>query len=113
MSDVEIKIFIYGLVDPRTRTVRYVGGSYDPERRFRDHRYDTKGKPNRKKRWFLELLRLQLLPDVVLLEEVLPGENWRVREEVWKTYFVRSNLVNGKPGRARAAWREALPASRR
>lgn len=39
----EDKIFIYGLVDPNTEEIRYIGQARDPEKRFKQHLNDYAG----------------------------------------------------------------------
>lgn len=60
-------VSIYGLTDPRTGRVRYVGASADPKRRGHEHT----GKPIASIRgWVEELCSERLRPGVTILEEV-------------------------------------------
>jgi hypothetical protein len=61
---------IYALVDPRTGRIMYVGQSIDIEKRFRTHLDTDRYEPNiAKRRWLKELARLDLKPQLIVLEE--------------------------------------------
>lgn len=60
---------IYGLVDPRTGRVMYVGQSVDCEYRFRKHLRNESADNPAKSRWLRELDVLDLGPRLVVLEE--------------------------------------------
>lgn len=87
---------IYGLIDPRTGNVRYVGYTAKSlKKRFKEHLRDIR----RCKRtsWIKSLQKQGLVPEVVVLEKV--GEkNWQEIERKWIADFGRKNLVNGTDG---------------
>lgn len=72
-------VFIYGLVDPVTDDVRYVGKSVDPLSRFAQHLRDQTA--TRRGRWIRSLLAQDLRPGLMLLE-VVTGD-WQVAERQW------------------------------
>jgi group I intron endonuclease len=90
--------YIYGLVDPRTGIVRYVGSSVNVEDRFKAHMklWNLKEKTH-KNNWIKNLLSEELKPIVVILEEVI-FEEWREKEKFWISFFGRDNLTNGSDG---------------
>jgi hypothetical protein len=57
--------WVYGLVDPRTRCICYIGCSWNPEKRFREH--VGAGTNKRAQAWCQELLRLGVEPELILL----------------------------------------------
>jgi hypothetical protein len=93
---------IYGLIDPRTGLIRYVGRTGKTlAARFRTHLADTvrhRDKDNHRLRWIRKLLRLELAPSIVLLEEC-DGDG--VREECFHIKLARSDglpLTNSTDG---------------
>ena len=80
MSDV----YIYGLRDPLTEEIRYVGKSNDPKKRFEFHMYcnDTN---RHKKHWIMSLKRIGTKPDLVILEKT-NEQDWEEREKHWIKY---------------------------
>lgn len=77
--------FIYVLNDPRTNQIRYVGKADDPLERWKAHCKPDKKNPH-KTRWVLELLRLGLLPELEILEEV-PKNQWQEIEREYIRVF--------------------------
>jgi hypothetical protein len=65
---------VYHLVDPRCRTVRYVGKTAQPKSRLRAHIQEAQQAQNtEKKRWIAELLSLGLQP-VLVVAATCPNE---------------------------------------
>lgn len=78
-------MFIYGLIDPRTNALRYVGESYRPKRRLGEHVALARISPNNRRRvvrWVRSLLKVQMLPLLEILEEV-PDEAANDAERFW------------------------------
>lgn len=77
--------FIYGLICPLEDVVRYIGKSVEPEKRFIAH----VGAALRKEynhhtaRWIRKLDEQGLRPKLVVLQTVLPGQDWRQVERQW------------------------------
>lgn len=74
---------IYGLADPRTGHVRYVGKTIDSiTKRLGQHVYLARKKPNTHcARWIASLLSDGAFPEVFELE--LVGDDWREAEQFW------------------------------
>lgn len=87
-------IFIYGLVDPRTDIIRYIGWTINPKRRLRDHlsSYNLK-KNTHKNSWIKQLLCENLRPNIIILEENV-YTNFSERERYWIKYYKENNLTN-------------------
>jgi hypothetical protein len=82
------KVFVYGLVDPRTEQVRYVGRSSSGIRRPRRHTApsELRGKSH-KKNWLRQLLAEGFQPRVVVIESLGSPEELSARERYWIRWF--------------------------
>lgn len=66
--------YIYHLIDPRDKTVRYVGKTTKPKSRLRAHIKESQERQNtEKKRWIAGLLEVGLEPVLVIVAS-LPDE---------------------------------------
>ena len=88
--------WIYGLIDPRTHRIRYIGRSCTPYARYRAHLTDGGGSD--KGMWMTDLRQEGYLPVLVLLEEVEDNDA-KARESVWikRLQGVGSADTNGSP----------------
>ena len=78
--------FIYALLDPRTREIRYVGfTSRTLEERLSNHVSDCFHSKTHCANWIKSLLKDNLRPDVCILE-VVTRENWQQQERYWILY---------------------------
>lgn len=88
---------IYGLYDPRTNELRYVGACKGMEKRLRAHMVY----PNRVvyRKWIVDLVSLNLRPEIREIEKVT-ADNWQERERFWIRYHRESGarLVNVAQG---------------
>lgn len=92
--------FIYGLFDPISNELRYIGKADNPKNRLLKHIGEARrGVPNHKNNWIRSILKVGLLPCISILEEV-PIENWKEYEVAWIAKFRTSGaeLVNGTNG---------------
>lgn len=84
--------YIYGIIDPRTNQLRYVGKTkvrldMRLASHFRITNIDHRGN------WFANMRKNNVQPDIFKIEEV---ENWREAERFWIAYFrsIGCKLVN-------------------
>lgn len=103
----EVGPLIYGLVDPLTKELRYIGKSINGTRRARNHttKPDLKrhGKTH-KVAWVKSLLRKNLKPEIVVLlrcdsPDVLYDEEQRLIKEHRAAGARLTNHTDGGPGR--------------
>jgi hypothetical protein len=73
--------YIYALIDPRDRSVRYVGQTDNMDRRCTQHINTNEDTP--KGAWVIELRRLGLAPTMVQLERVDNDRDTGYREKWW------------------------------
>lgn len=95
-------IWIYGLQDPETKALRYVGKSVNPKARYANHIHGKEGDKSHKASWITSLKKKGLKPILVLLEPCTE-ETWPEREKRWigsmrQTTFDLTNHCDG--GRA-------------
>lgn len=77
------RYLIYGLLDPRDNTLRYVGKTHKRrENRLADHIEDTiEGSNAPVHKWIRELLCADLKPKIFVLKKLESSENWRTGEK--------------------------------
>lgn len=95
-----MKIFIYGLIDPRNGEIKYVGKTNNIKKRIREHIRDEEN--NLKYAWIKSLKKINLEPEVLVLEET-NIEHSNFWEIFWisqcKTWgFELKNMTNGGDG---------------
>lgn len=77
-------IYIYGLKDPETRLIRYIGKSDNPHSRLFGH---LKDKSNcHRVHWIQGLVAKGLKPEVVIIEEIIGDWPWQESERHWIAY---------------------------
>jgi len=98
------RAFIYGLVDPRTNEIRYIGKTQQsPSTRLRAHMLDRSN--CHRVHWLRELAALGLEPDIVLLEAIEGAWPWQESERYWIAKYRNEgarllNLTDGGEGLA-------------
>lgn len=91
---VTVSVYIYGLIDPRTGEIRYVGKTTQPHVRKRQH-VDEANSPIRRKhnthksRWIRALLALGLQPHLVILKDT-DKDHW-IEDERLLIRVLRAN----------------------
>lgn len=93
--------YIYGLKDPRTGEIRYVGKANNPQRRLTYHLCDSQLSPKTHRNYWLRSLRaIGLKPSLVILETLAHGECWKSAEKRWIRHFLDAGakLTNGTEG---------------
>jgi hypothetical protein len=81
-----MKTYIYILIDPRDESVRYVGKSNNPKKRYPQHINEAKLKNNKKANWLKSLSSKSLLPELVIIDEV-DRANWQFWEQHYISLF--------------------------
>lgn len=91
--------FIYGLVDPRTGMLRYVGKADNPSKRWYDHLCSPKSEHTHKANWIKQLRADNCRPELIIIEEV-PTAKWQESEQSWIRHFrsLGCDLTNGNDG---------------
>ncbi len=77
--------YIYGLVDPRDLSVRYIGATVNPKTRYGSHLTDKFGS-KKKREWIAELKLKDLKPTLKVFEKVTSGA-YDEAEAKWIQYF--------------------------
>ena len=93
-------IFIYGLFDPRTNHIRYVGKTIDPVGRYHNHLKPSELKhPCHRCNWLKQLLRKRLKPILAVLE-ITTIDCWKEAEKSWIAFYksISADLVNMTKG---------------
>lgn len=107
---VGVPTCIYGLVDPRTDELRYIGKTVRrPSHRLFTHQWlaRTSKRKSHVQAWLANLLKDGREPEVVVIEIVPAGVDWVEAEQFWIAYFrmIGADLCNltiggdGSPGR--------------
>jgi group I intron endonuclease len=93
------KVFIYGLIDPISNQIRYIGKTNDIKRRLKRHINERFLHDSHKDRWIRKLIDSGNYPEIELIE-VVPFENWIFWEKFYISYFkyIGGNLTNGTNG---------------
>lgn len=94
------KVYIYGLSDPRTGEVKYVGKTIDINRRYRNHiNTNDNAKNSKRVAWIKNLKSQGVYPEIFVIEETTE-DLWRKAEQYWISYFksIGCNLKNGTEG---------------
>lgn len=91
-------VHIYGLVEPDTGLIRYIGKSIRPEQRLRDHINDKL--PCHRTNWIKSLKSKGLEPELIVLESIRGAWPWQESEKYWIKYAKQNGwpLVNSTDG---------------
>lgn len=90
-----MQVSIYGLTDPRTNQVRYVGKTVQPLKlRLQQHIFParTHRQNHARAQWIRALIEQGLKPEIVLLETV-PESEWREAERRWIAHYKGQNAT--------------------
>lgn len=92
-------VFIYALCEPGTRTVRYIGKTFNPGRRLGTHVRDSSRKKSHLGNWLRGLLSCGAKPDMIILCEV-SEDKWREEEvrQIRDARTLGARLVNANDG---------------
>lgn len=100
------KIYIYALLEDDT--IRYVGKSINPIKRFKEHISESLNKKKtHKHRWIVKMIRQKKQIKLKILE-ITDKEHWQEKEKKWISLFKDKLLTNcssgGLGGRPRKNW---------
>ena len=102
---------IYGLIDPRTNELRYVGKTRDPASRLREHLLSCKlRRKTHCNHWLRSVMDDGARPEIFVLEDV-PSDRWEEAEQFWIGYarMLGADLTNHTLGGYGANnWPQAL-----
>ena len=93
-----METYIYALIHPLTKEIKYIGKTDRPKIRLREHIKDSQqpGKKNKKEAWIKSLLNKELKPELVILEKVSQSE-WKTKEREWIAKY-KNQLKNDTKG---------------
>jgi group I intron endonuclease len=96
---MERNAYIYGLIDPTTNQIRYIGKSLNPKSRLRRHIADRNLYDSHKDRWLRKLIESNIRPELIIIDKVLENE-WQFWEVHYINYFkfIGCFLTNGTNG---------------
>jgi hypothetical protein len=94
-------MIIYGLKDPRTGDIRYIGKANDPKARMKTHIRESQRLSRPVNNWISKLIIDGMLPDMVVIQETTE-ETWEDDERRIITLYRSSgrllNLADGGVG---------------
>lgn len=93
-------VYIYGLLDPITDIIRYVGKTDDLFKRYYDHLQEIQDpikKNYHSKNWLRVLLKQGVAPKIEVLEKCKESI-WQKREIFWISFYKLNDLTNMTKG---------------
>lgn len=92
-------VYIYGLIDPLTNQLKYVGKSVSPKLRLRKHLSERHKYDTHKDRWLRKLINSNTKPELIIIDVVKECE-WVFWEQFYISYYksIGCNLTNGTIG---------------
>lgn len=110
-QDGNTTTFIYALVDPETKQIRYIGKSNNPTVRL--YRHLKEKQHTYKNMWIKSLRDRGFVPEVQIIEEV-SIERWQERERYWIAFYRAQglDLANGTDGGDGVHGRKRTPEER-
>ena len=90
--------YIYGLVDPFTDEIRYIGQSTSPWSRLKTHLNERNN--THKCHWIQKCISMGKKPGLTIIEEVKQQNQWQERERYWISYAKKNNwnITNSTSG---------------
>lgn len=92
--------YVYALVDPRTKEIRYIGCTTNPKQRYWSHKHLSSdwAASILKQEWIIELRDLGLVPLFAILEKI-PFDNRAEIETQWMNFYKdKVRLTNIRDG---------------
>jgi len=92
-------IVIYGLYDPLTSRIRYVGKTNNPRKRLNRHLSNSKFSKVHSSQWIKSLIDKGYSPEMIILQET-DEATWKEDEKRWIEYYknLAYDLTNILPG---------------
>ena len=92
-NQLQTQVFIYGLTDPHSGDIRYVGGTRDINRRNSQPpgKWLYSGRNDAKNTWIRSLVRAGKRPGIMQLE-VTTKDKWLIRRRVWIEKLIKMGL---------------------
>ena len=92
---------IHALCDPRDKSVRYVGWTFNTNKRLRAHVLTARRTLSHKANWLRSLLALGLAPELIVLER--GNADWQAAERKWISHYRKigarlTNMTDGGDG---------------
>lgn len=93
-----LPVVIYVLCEPDGTTVRYVGKTTNPRKRYSQHVYSTE--KTHRACWIRSLRKRGERPVMRVIETVPDDVSWQEREKYWIAHYreIGANLTNGTDG---------------
>lgn len=93
------KVSVYGLCDPQTQELKYVGVTRETLHRRLSRHVNKGAKGKRVWEWIYSLVSIGVRPEIFEIEQVEESE-WQSAERFWISYFkyIGASLVNGTSG---------------
>lgn len=85
--------FIYGLIDPRTNQIKYIGKSDNPKKRLKEHISESRKKNKfgtKKENWINKLFSLNLKPKLKIINKVKFEEY-----NYWEEFYIKEYKNKG------------------
>jgi len=79
-------VYIYGLIDPITNKLRYIGKSISPKIRLRKHISERHKHDSYKDRWIRKVLLCNAKPELIIID-IVPSSEWQFWEKFYISYF--------------------------
>ena len=91
-------IYIYGLVCPINKNIRYIGKTQNIKQRYSGHLRDNS--KTHKVNWIKSLKHKNLTPEIIILETLENDSDWQAKEKTWiaKAKENKWDLVNSTDG---------------
>lgn len=98
MEKTEIT-YIYGLIDPKTNELRYIGKSINPKSRYRKHLSERFLRETYKDRWIRSVIDSGKKPHIEIID-IVDTTEWVYWEKFYISYYkmLGANLTNGTIG---------------
>jgi len=94
---MEKKVKIYAILCPTTKDVKYIGKTFGTLKdRLSKHIYNKKDN-SKKKNWIVEIIKNNIYPEIILIEEV-DSILSNITEQKWILYYGIDNLLNENKG---------------